>query len=91
MGNLTSYVNTIHPYNEKLRIVVALQPDDLPYNKGFIENWNSWFFDISKLKEPDQISHYSYTMFGIKFKKTIRQRIEIGEYKIFGANDGLRG
>lgn len=91
MGNLTSYVNTIHPYNEKLRIVVALQPDDLPYNKGFIENLNSWFFDISKLKEPDQISHYSYTMFGIKFKKTIRQRIEIGEYKIFGANDGLRG
>lgn len=83
------YINIKHPTNSNLRLIVPLKPTDILYNNGLWNNIKIWFYNIKKFKNPQELSDFCYTMYGEKFKDEIRQRIDCGNYHIFGINPEL--
>lgn len=88
--DLGEYVNVQHPTNRKLRVLVKLLPSDKPYNNGFRKNLRLWYTDFTRLGSPQQILMFQNSMFSEKFKESISERINSGNYVIFGSQSKLQ-
>jgi palmitoyltransferase len=84
-----SYINIKHPMDENLRLIVPLLPTDKLYDNGIKNNIKLWFYNLKNLKNPQELSDFCGTMYGDKFKNNIKQRIESGDFHIFGTNPDL--
>lgn len=80
-----TYINIQHPSVPSLRLVVALKPQDTPYKRDFKQNLKLWFTDLSTINTPQKLSDFSYSLFSSNFKKEILNRINDGDFIVFGS------
>lgn len=85
----SNFINVQHPNNPKLRLIVKLSPMDRPYDKGFWNNLLLWNTDFNKFTSSIEISEFQNSMFSNQFKKNIMDRIDHGDYVVFGSQTKL--
>lgn len=83
----TAYVNVQHPTDENLRLVVPLLPTDKTHNNGILCTLKLWMTNPQNLKNAQEMSDFTYSMYCKGFIKDIHQRIENGECKIFSSDE----